>query len=192
MIWRALVFCILTFQLFGITEAQDELGRRQVIDLPQGDVTRIPSPDRKWTLVFECPNHCAERRLWIEDGKSHTRRLVGEYERDLSVSWAPNSKSFFVDDEYGSNGTLAYIYDADNLKKTELAMLLEAADPKTTGLLKAGHSYLKAKRWLSSQDLLVILYGHFDEHHPRAFTVLYRVDRDGRVVKLSESSEEKP
>jgi hypothetical protein len=38
-----------------------------VISLPQGEVSHLPSPDGKWTLIFDCPNDCRERKLWVEE-----------------------------------------------------------------------------------------------------------------------------
>lgn len=61
----------------------------KVISLPHGEVSHIPSPDGKWTLIFECPNNCSERKLWIEETSKHSRKLVKEYGRSLDISWAP-------------------------------------------------------------------------------------------------------
>ncbi|MFZ0980078.1 MAG: hypothetical protein WAN23_11825 [Candidatus Acidiferrales bacterium] len=181
---------VVLFQRVPAAEAQAKPLQQMVVQLPQGALTRIPSPHGMWTLVFECPNDCSERKLWLESNASRARKLVGSYDRSLSVSWAPDGRSFFVDDEYGSNGTLSYVYDPITLKATDLATLIAANDAQETQFLKAGHSYLRATRWLSSHELLVVLYGHFDEGPPRGFTIQYRVDLKGQVKKLWQHSEE--
>lgn len=181
---------IVLFQRLPPAEAQAKPLQRKVVQLPQGALTRIPSPHGTWTLVFECPNDCSERRLWLENSSTRSRKLVGKYDRSLSVSWAPDGRAFFVDDEYGSNGTLSYVYDPTTLKATDLATLIATGDAQETQFLKAGHSYLRAKRWLSSHEVLVVLYGHFDEGPPRGFTIQYRVDLNGQVNKLWQHSEE--
>src|SRR5712664_3988736 len=94
-----------------------------VVSLPRGEVSRIPSPNGKWTLIFECPNDCSERKLWIEENASHTRKLVKEYDRSLRISWAPDSRLFFVNDASGSTETRCYLYDPTTLKETDLAKL---------------------------------------------------------------------
>lgn len=185
MVSRALMTGVLLVQL-PLMAAQTELTHQPVVHLPRTSVSRIPSPNGMWTLVFECPNDCSERRLSIEDSASHTRRLVGKYERSLSISWAPDSQLFFVNDSYGSNGALSYVHDPVTLKTTDLAEVLVAGDPDAAQFLKAGHSYLEAKRWLNSRELLVVLYGHFDEPPPRGFSLQYRVDLDGSVHKISQ------
>jgi hypothetical protein len=191
MISRVLMIGVLLIQL-PLLPAQTKSAHPPVVDLPRAAISRIPSPDGKWTLIFECPKDCSERRLSIEDSASYTRRLVGEYERSLSISWAPDSHLFFVNDAYASNEALSYVYDPATLKVTDLAKLLVAGDPGAAQFLGAGHSYLHAKRWVNSGELLVVLYGHFDEPPPRGFTLQYRVALDGNVHKISQLAREKP
>ena len=99
---------------FAVT-AQTEPARRQpiVVTLPQGPVTRIPSPDRKWMLVFEFPapdkSHSADcrtgenetRKLWIKRKGSRERTLVRDFDRSFDISWSPDSHHFFVNDVSG-------------------------------------------------------------------------------------------
>jgi hypothetical protein len=170
--------------------AQSRPTRAPVVDLPRAAVTRITSPNRKWSLIFECPNDCSQRKLWIEEKASHIRRLVKEYERSLTISWAPDSRMFFVNDASGSTETLCYLYEPTTLKETDLAKAVLAGDPDAAQFLRAGHSYLKAKRWVSSHELLVVLEGHNDGLPPGAFTLRYLVDLNGSVRKLSRHVEQ--
>jgi hypothetical protein len=190
MVWRVLLTSILLFNGWHLSEAgQTKSAHPAVVTLPRAAVSRIPSPNRKWTLLFECPNDCSERKLWIEENASHTRKLVKEYDRSLSVSWAPDSRTFFVNDASGSTETLCYLYEPSTLKETDLAKVVLAGDPDAAQFLKAGHSYLEAKRWVNSHELFVILEGHNDGLPPGSFTLRYRVDLSGNVRKLSQHSE---
>jgi len=191
MIRRVLLTSIFLFNVWHLSEAaQTKSGHPTVVTLPRAAVSRIPSPNGKWTLIFECPNDCSERKLWIEENASHTRKLVKEYERSLSISWAPDSHLFFVNDASGSTETLCYVYDPSTLKETDLAKVVLAGDPDAAQFLNAGHSYLKAKRWVNSHALLVVLEGHNDGLPPGSFTLRYRVDLSGSVRKLSQHSEQ--
>lgn len=163
-----------------------------VVSLPNGTAARVPSPSGRWTLVFECPNDCKERKLWIEDNANHARKLVNNYERSLDVAWAPDGQRFFVNDNYGSNGSLAYVIDPAALKTTDLGMIVTKNDARAKVFLRTGHSYLKAENWLSSHELLVILSGHFDDPPPRAFNIQYRVNLNGTARKVSQQPEEEP
>lgn len=192
MIERAVIVSILLIHLPYAAKAQVKSAHQRVVNLPRAALSRIPSPDGKWTLIFECPNECSERKLWIENNISRTRRLIKEYDRSLSISWAPNSLSFFVNDASGSTETLCYIYEPVTLKETELAKMLVVGDPKAAEFLNVGHSYLNAKRWINSHELLVVLSGHTDEPPLRGFTLRYRVNLNGRIHKLSQHSEEEP
>jgi hypothetical protein len=163
-----------------------------VVSLPRGEVSRIPSPNGKWALIFQCPNDCSERKLWVEDTSSHARKLVKEYERSLDIAWAPDSRLFFVNDNSGSTDARCYVYDAASLKETDVAKVVLARYPDAEQFLNSGHSYLRAKRWLNSHALRVVLTGHNDGSPPGAFTLRYRVDLNGSVDKLSQHSEEQP
>ena len=191
MVLRVLMTSVLLIQL-PMLAAQTKSAHPPIVDLPRASITRIPSPNGKWILIFECPNYCAARRLSIEDSASHVRRLIGEYERSLSISWAPDSHLFFVNDAYASNEALSYLYDPVTLKATDLAKLLVAGDPGAAQFLGVGHSYLRTKCWVNSRELLIVLYGHFDEPPLGGFTLEYRIDLDGSVHKISQLAREKP
>ncbi len=78
------------------------------------------------------------------------------------------------------------------LQATDLAKLLVAGDPGAAQFLGVGHSYLQAKHWVNSRELLVVLYGHFDEPPQGGFTLQYWVALDGNVHKISQLAREKP
>ena len=166
------------------TAAQNVLSRQTVVSFPFGADNRVPSPNKNSTLVFECPKNCSERILSLEENISHTKRLVAKYQRNLDVSWSPDSGRFFVTDDYGSDGSLSYVYDAISLKRTDLAGLLVASNPDAAKFLKAGHAYLRATQWIGPRELLVVLYGHFDESPPHGFIFQYRINLNGRVDRL--------
>src|SRR5881296_2427021 len=97
----------------------------------------------------------------------------------LAISWAPNGSLFFVNDAYASNEARCYVVDPITLKTTDLAKVIETEDAGMRRFLNAGHSYLRVKRWINSHELLVVLYGHFDDPPPRGFTLQYRIDVNG-------------
>jgi len=191
MVSRLVLTTLLLLQIWQPSAAgQSKSGNPPVVVLPRGPVSRIPSPNGMWTLIFECPNDCSERKLWIEENTSHTRKLVKEYERSLSISWAPDSRSFFVEDDFASNETLCYLYDATTLKETDIARVVLAAYPDAAQFVNAGHSYLEAKRWLNSHEVLVVLHGYNDGLPPRDFTLRYRIGLNRSVHKISQKVEE--
>jgi hypothetical protein len=196
MVWRTLLAITLLAQLPHHAEAQIKSAHTGVVVLPQGAVTRISSPNRHWTLIFECPDYSKQRKLWVVDNGSHARKLVKEYERSLAIAWAPDSQRFFVEDDYSSTGSDSYVIDPSSLRTTDLGTIIVDNDAKAAQFLKAGHSYVRAKRWLNSHELLVVLFGHFDEspaHHiPGSFTIKYQVDLNGSARKISQRSVEEP
>jgi len=190
------VFLALTMFLsawFAVTTSQTGSTLPKVISLPQGEVSHIPSPDGKWILTFECPHECSQRKLWIEDNGVHTRRLIKDYERSLSVSWAPDSRHFFVNDAWGSNGETCSVYEPATLNGIDMAEVILAKSADVKRFLHAGHSYVQATRWVDSHELIVVLFGHFDDPPLGGFTLRYRVELNGNVHKLSQKqSEDEP
>ncbi len=194
--WRIFLSIAFLAHMPCPTVAQVKAAQSRVVELPNGPLTRIPAPNRRWTLVFECPDNCRERDLWIEDS-SHARRLVNKYERSLAVGWAPDGERFFVNDDFGSNGSECFVIDPIMLKSTDIGTLISRHSVEAVQFLKAGHSYVRAKHWISSHELLVAVFGHFDEAPPRgvpaAFTAEYKVDlKEGGTQKIFQHSVEEP
>jgi hypothetical protein len=189
----ALLALSLFLPFAGTAETKPAHPQPIVVGLPQGPLTRIPSPDRMWMLVFEFPAadksddcHTGEneaRKLWIKHKGDRNRTLVRDFDRSLDISWSPDSSHFFVNDASGSTDTLGYVYDPVILKATALADVLTSGDPNAKKYLGAGHFYLEANRWINSHELLVTLWGHFDEDRV-GFKIKYRVDLNGRVQRL--------
>lgn len=92
--------------------AQAPPAASSIVRLPRGAITRIPSPDGRWMLIFECPDNGKPRKLWIEEPTSHPQKLVREYQRNLAVGWAPDSKRFLVEDDYSSTASSTYVVEA--------------------------------------------------------------------------------
>lgn len=175
---------VLLIALIGSSAEGQVSSSSHVIALPQGPITRIQSPNRMWTLLFECPNTSAQRVLSIENTRTGARRVVKQYERSVGIGWAPDSQRFFVNDAFASNGTEAYVYDVLTLKEISLNDVLVAADPSATQYLEAGHAYLEVTRWVNSHVVVASLWGHFDEKQ-RGFELKYRIDLRGGVRRLS-------
>lgn len=161
----------------------------EVVSLPQGAITTIPSPNQNWTLIFEFPDVYKGRKLWIRHKGSDDRRLVREFERSLDVSWSPDSQHFFVNDASGSGETRPYVYDPATLQFIDLAAFVAKASPKADDYLGADHSYLDAKHWINSHELLIKLMAYFSEPSSRrpGFSGTYRVDLSGSVQKAHEA-----
>ena len=169
----------------------------RVVKLPQGSLTRIPSPDRKWTLVFEFhqppedPAGCVaagevSRKLWIERTGSKERKFIREFERSLDISWSPDSRHFFINDASGSSDTLSYVYDPENLKAVDLLTVLNAASPRLRRF-RADHFYVEAKHWINSEELLVTVDGYLSSTPPGpGLSGVYRVNLNGAVYPTRE------
>jgi hypothetical protein len=61
------------------------------------------------------------------------------------------------------DGITSYVYDPVKPEPPGLAKLLAACDASAARFLNPGHPYLEATRWANSRELVVVLYGHFDD-----------------------------
>jgi len=106
-----------------------------------------------WILTFKFPDPTAARKLWIQQGASSQRTLIGNFDRSLEISWAPDSRHFFVNDASGSGETRSYVFDPVTLKATDLSEIVAKAAPEAADYLGADHSYLEITHWINSHEV---------------------------------------
>lgn len=174
-------------QLAALVRAQQS--GTSVVHLPRQTMTRIPSPDRHWTLIS--PAFCSDcdRRLTLKDNHTRRQRTIKTFNRSLAVSWAPDSRAFFLNDELASDETDAYVYRPRTAKPLDLNRLILVHDPKAHRFLHE-HTYFEARRWIDHQAVLVALCGHTSEAPAKQFSLTYRVDLQGSVKRVSVSENE--
>ncbi len=186
-----LLACLLVIWLTQAMAAQANIPPTQVVDLPQGNMYKLRSPDQRWLLVFEFSDYNSERRLWIVDNQSRKRRLVQTLNRSARLSWSPDSRRFFLNDAWGSNGTACWLIEPSTLGRVDVSALIAKDHPGTfSNHRKAGHLYFEARRWVTSRALLVAMTGHFDERPADGFTYLFHVDLNDGVREVGETRQE--
>ena len=156
------------------------------LELPFGPIKRLASPDGSRVLYGAGTSSSGRpTELWLEDSRSGQRQKILDVARTLSAGWSPDGSFFFVQDDLGSNITEAYLYEAANLKRLDIAQSISAFDPAAKRFA-AGHAYFNVRRWLDGQHLLIVLSGHTDSPPVECFDLRYRVGRDCTVAKLSQ------
>jgi len=145
------------------------------VELPGGKTVHIRSPNARWTLIASPYSENQERTVTLEDKITSARTLVKRYDRSLSVGWSPDSRAFFLNDAYGSDGEDAYIYWPGVSQPLKLNDPILRADAQAAGI-PADHTYFQVRRWLSAKSVLVEYCGHGSEAPARQFDFLYYVD----------------
>jgi len=184
------------FQLFCTAQAVDlRPGAR--LEIPCKHETHLPSQAGHFVLVGETRRvalkgkclQCvpASSRIWLEDSVTHARTLLLDVERTASAAWSPDGEAFYVEDDYGSNGSDSYLYLAGSMKKLEIVNLILAADSEAKRFV-TGHAYFQVERWVDSRNVQVRLVGHTDEASSTCFERHYLVSLAGEVKKLSARS----
>jgi hypothetical protein len=159
----------------------------QELCLPLGSVKRLASPDGSEILygVAYQKGRNDGPRLWIENRRTHRRVKLFEIGSTLCAAWSPDGSAFYVNDHWASDRERAYIYDAATLKRTDMAALIQAADPRSRRFT-AGHAYYEIERWVGSQHVAARFSGHTDVPPVTMFEFRYAVSRDGAVEKAGE------
>lgn len=180
---RAALACWAT--LLGSLAPAQPRSSNAILELPNGKVNRLASPDRQYVLYLKWdhgnPNTGPE--LWIENRRTADRTIVLALGRTARAAWSADSTSFYVNDELASSETLSYLYDPSTLTRVNIQKRIVAADPEAPRLENA-HAYFEVQRWESSRSVLVDLFGHNDVPPVRCFKRCYRVSRAGKVQKL--------
>ena len=174
----AVITALLLVQL-SVAQAQTTSATNEIVQLPQAMPVHLWSPDHQSMLVADALplNYVGEKYVWLEGADGRNRRLVKQYGRSLSLGWAPDSNTFFVNDAWASDREDCEIVDPRSLKTIDVAKLL-ADKPDDLRYLVAGHRYIVAERWIDSKTLLVKLYGHFNDPPAASFHLTYSVSLD--------------
>jgi hypothetical protein len=183
-----------TLLLLVISTAAQTIAKTELAaDVPCVPLTDLSSPDQQWTLLSR------NYRLLIQNNRTRNRQflrlrsgilecvsLSGNSCGGIQVGWSPDSGSFFLNDEQASDRTSSYVFTPATGQAMNLADLLSRHDPQSVRWLRAGHSYVYARRWLNPKELLVNVAGHFDEPAAKEFEIQYRVNvASGSVARLS-------
>jgi hypothetical protein len=182
--------------------------RADFLKRPFGPANPLVSPDGAWSLIGIFP----DSQLWIEDNRTHQRRLVmGVTVQTMTLAWAPDSSAFVVNDRPVSNFETACLYDVKTLHPLDLRRRIFVSDPSAIPFLdgqialndrgpqvnlpsgkNADHQFVHATRWLDVQHVEVDLNGHTDSvmadnriDPSDCFVLHYRIDRTGAVTRLS-------
>ena len=155
-------------------------------------------------------------KLWLDNNETRTKRLVGPYTvQTVSLVWAPDSRHFVVNDRETSTESVAYLFDTETLKRTDLREQLIVAFPASRQFLVSSrpnsqrgtvshgrevlHSYVDVRRWIDSEHVELELHGSFggrfrhnnpDQHlySGGCFDIRYRMALDGSVQETSRNS----
>jgi hypothetical protein len=159
---------------------------------PYGAANPLVSPDRAYALFGSDP---ADAQLWIEDLRTHQRRMVFRVTlQTLTLAWSPDSDAFVANDRAASDIETAWLYDAKSLERLDLRRLILAADPAAAQFCDpAVHSYVHASRWQDASHVAVRLFGHTNGvrmgnaiRPGDCFHLRYRIGRDGVVQKVAQ------
>ena len=161
---------------------------------PYGPEHQLVSPNGAYALFGIQSAINADNALWLEDRKTHQRKMVFPVTvQTLTVAWAPDSSAFIANDRAASDIENAYIFDVKTLDRLDLTNLITANAEPRFRKEQNDHSYFHATRWLDARHVEVALYGHTGGvskgTHVQSgdcFNLRYRVSRDGAVQKLAQ------
>jgi hypothetical protein len=170
------------------------LGQSSFAEFPFGQGSSI-SPDGSFTLKIKVcqPNQGdCDKRLWLVNNRTNIKKVLIEVQRTALVGWGPSGSAFFLNDDFGSNGSSADMYFPAEGRHFNINELLDKQFPQDRRFEENSHHYIKGVRWISADKLLVRRNGHFDRNVPAGneFSVCYSVSSTGRATRISETHHE--
>jgi hypothetical protein len=106
--------------------------------------------------------------------------------RFITAQWSPDSSAFFLNDEFASDRTDAYLYDVQTLDRLNVGKKIIAAYPNAKKFSR-DHAYFEGERWQDAKHVTVRFRGHTGSPVV-CFDSRYIVTRDGSVKKLFETA----
>lgn len=135
----------------------------------------IPSPDGRHRLRIR------RGKAVLETARRGPTRLLLRIPRSGSALWSPDGRVLALNDEFGSNGARAFLFDAAGGRRlADLASELERSFPEDVW---AGHRYVRAEAWRDASTLEVLVEGHADAART-VFRMRYRRTADGTWTRL--------
>jgi hypothetical protein len=155
-----------------------------------GPHDRLLSPDGRFVVTNHAgdvrSDNAAEHFLRLSDFRSGDNGLLFRYTRNVEVSWAPDSRALFINDNKDKDESQAYVFfPGDDRKVLNLGKKILDAYPDDLKLLKADHAYIRAVRWLSANEVVATLTGH-EEKAGTGFTVCYIVNVNRTIRRTAE------
>jgi hypothetical protein len=110
--------------------------RSEPLKMPYGEANPLLSPDGVYALFG---SDAALYQLWIEDRRTHERRMVLRATlQTLTLAWSPDSTAFVANDRATSDVEIAWLCEARTPDRLDLRSLIVAADPGAAQFIVPG------------------------------------------------------
>jgi hypothetical protein len=167
----------------------------QFAEFPFGENSST-SADGSFTLQTKgCqPNSInCDRKLWLADNRAVRQKLLIEIQRTVRIGWAPSGSAFFLNDDFASNESSAYLYFPAEDRHFDVGALLDQKFPQDRHFEDDSHHYINGVRWIDTDKILVKRSGHFDRSVAggNEFSVCYEVSKSGEAKRLFETHQER-
>jgi hypothetical protein len=187
------VLCVGIFASFGLTVRAQQSDKSISVENcgPCPTVTnvlpvsfpmhsRAVSPDGRYVIVGVDSNSEPHHKVFLKDVVLKTRRKIFDYNRNIVLLWANDSKSFAVTDYVGSNTSQCSVFSVDEtvrpiqLLDNLLPALSKPAREQLKRQLSSDHVYVEASAWTAPEVLTVKISG-YGEANPKGFEQFYSV-----------------
>lgn len=151
------------------------VARPTIIDLP-GQTGPILAPDGSGARIsyrpHMTPDGAQASPVFYSDGHGYERQ-VATITRSMGVSWSPDGKRVFLQDNWGSNVSDCYVLNrsATGIAGLSLSKLIQKTPGHPTGAEQpdAAHYYVHCDSWQSPGRIAGSVRGHTDSEPVREF-----------------------
>ena len=153
------------------------------------------APDGQWVVIENgcwppgketCSAGTNGLSLTLVNRQTHKWRLVSRTDTPPLVSWAPDSKGFFLVEHISSDRDDSYAYNVDTERRVDLGSLISGRDMTVKHYQRLGsHLYFRAERWRDPKAIEVEVTGHTDSLPVKEFHLRFLITLDSEVIRLS-------
>jgi hypothetical protein len=139
-----------------------------------GALECLKSPKGTFSICNEDHDEEPNHSLFLRDERSRRRTKLLDYDRNVEISWEPNSNLFFVNDNLGSDTADCYIMSIDGLKNIRILSEISKILPER--VTNAHHLYVTCKIWRSEQSVEIGVEGYGGNIGGPNYSFDYRYD----------------
>lgn len=147
-----------------------------------GTVNQALSPNGRLAVVNEDRDQEPNHVLFLRNTETNLASAIFPYRRHVDVSWASDSRFFFVNDYAESNSSDCIVIDTGSMARKHMSRALRSERHRTLRLDES-HLYVTCSTWRAQDLILVSVVGH-DGSVPGGIKERFIFDaRTGRLLR---------
>jgi hypothetical protein len=142
-----------------------------------------PDPQNRWAIQWREPASIHDRhQLWLKPTDGGLPIKLLEFDRSVDLLWSPDGRALAVTDHSGSSDSELTVRTGAHLEQiASVEEKLHASLGQVPALMKNGHRYFEATRWLR-ENTSIFLVRAYDAEPGKEYRASFQYNLSGRVT----------